>query len=97
MTAPTFQPYLDRGCKLAPKCLACPLPVCKEDMASSLGPGWHTVYQAPMRAQRDAAIRTKRTTEGTTAKDLAVEFQLTERTIYKIFARGVREVANAVG
>jgi len=83
VTVPTFQSYPDRGCKLAPKCLECPLPVCKEDMASN-GRRGLAVVKADIRDERDAAIREQRKNEGSTAKELAAEFELTERTIYRI-------------
>ena len=65
--------YVDAGCSLFPKCLECPLPRCRYDMRK-----WElrkTIRNLKIKQGLD---------EGRTIKELAEEYGLSERTIWRV-------------
>lgn len=38
--APDWNAYPDRGCEIAPRCLECPLPVCRYDLPPKVAGAW---------------------------------------------------------
>lgn len=77
--------YTDTGCELAPKCLECPLPVCKED-----DPMWYVKRIQQRRYDRNVIILDRLKTVGkseTNMLALAAEFKLTTRTLWRIWSK----------
>lgn len=70
--------WRDTGCALAPSCLACPLPYCKEE-----NPG--SIRQLRV-AERDTLIRSE-VLNDIPIDSIAEHWQLTPRTIYRIARR----------
>ena len=75
-----YDHYADTGCEFAPSCLACPLPVCKEDAP----PGWLKRHRR--RLYDSGVVRVIRQ-ESLTAEQAAARFGVTVRSIYRIKAR----------
>ena len=71
--------HADTGCKYSPSCLACPLPVCKED-----DPLW---FQRNRQMVKDLTVWATMQRERLTAEAAAERFSLTTRTIFRIMAR----------
>ena len=71
--------YTDTGCEVAPRCLACPLPVCKYD-----DPGW---LRRENRHDRDIEILQQRD-EGLPVPDIARRFGVSARTVHRVLQRG---------
>uniref|UniRef100_A0A6M3LXX3 Putative transposase n=1 Tax=viral metagenome TaxID=1070528 RepID=A0A6M3LXX3_9ZZZZ len=71
--------YQDTGCELAPSCLNCPFPVCREDDG-------YTV-RAFIKRRRDAEIL-ELCQAGLSVGELAERFGLSERSIWRITAGG---------
>ena len=69
--------YEDHGCEVAPKCLECPLPVCRYTLKGGL--------RAVHNMVRDARIR-ERHAAHTTASAIAVEEGISLRTVYRVLA-----------
>lgn len=67
--------YVDRGCEVAPACLACPLPRCKYDEPSvARVPHW-----VRRRQERIIALRDR----GMTAREIARTVGVSLRTVYR--------------
>lgn len=71
---PEWADYRDDGCELAPSCLACPLPVCKEDV------GGARMLHNYMRAIRIYAFRDA----GGTINDIAWAERVSRRTVFRV-------------
>ena len=69
----------DEGCEYHPTCLTCPFPVCKHD------DDFYDVVLIidEVRDTRDELIR-KRRRDGVMFVDLAKEFGVSERTVYRV-------------
>ena len=78
--------YSDTGCDISPSCLNCPLRQCKYD-----DPGEYRRYK---RGIHTAAILDKIERQSLTVRQTAIEFAVTERTIYRILAES-RPIAAA--
>ncbi len=70
--------YEDTGCDISSSCFTCPLSMCKYDSPAE--------YRRYKRGIHDTAVMTRVQQDGLTIRETAVEFQLTERTIYRILA-----------
>jgi hypothetical protein len=81
---PEYMPYRDEGCDLAPSCLACPFEVCRYDALGGIA--------GLLRSQRDQAIA-RRKQEGLTPTQLANEFNVSIRSIYRVLGPSNRAVA----
>lgn len=82
----TVNYYQDTGCSLAPSCLNCPFPSCREDDALA--------FQAARRKEKDRQVEARCMELGpgffvprNVAAIVAEEFGLTERTVYRIMGR----------
>ena len=75
-----YDHYADTGCELAPSCLACPLPVCIEDVPA----GW---LRRNRRRLYELGIARAITEESLTAEQAAARFRVSPRTIYRIKRR----------
>ena len=71
--------YVDEGCEVSPLCLECPLPQCKYD-----DPYWYQQYR---RAQRDHEVIAAQKHDGMNIRNLAMKFQMSERSIFRILKR----------
>ena len=74
--------HVNTGCSLFPKCLECPLPRCRYDMRAG---GWElrkTIRNLKIKQGLD---------EGRTIKELAEEYGLSERTIWRVVAPRCRK------
>ena len=69
----------DTGCKVAPKCLECPLPQCRYDEP------WG--YQKLLLRQRDQAVIAAMEQDGLNVDQAAERFGLVVRTIYHIMRK----------
>ena len=69
--------WQDTGCEVAPRCLECPLPACRYDVA---GGARHLLNIA-----RDDEIR-QRLSAGESAPAVAARFGLGVRTVYRVNA-----------
>ena len=67
----------DNGCEVAPKCLECPLPVCRYEEPGGL--------RAILNFDRDDRIREKHGTMS--AASLAQEEGVSKRTLYRVLAK----------
>ena len=76
--------YQDTGCEESPSCLACPFPQCKYD-----DPAWFRRYQL---LERDRRVWDALPEEGLPVAEAAERFSVTERTIFRIKARRLREL-----
>lgn len=76
---PEYYPYKDTGCDAYPSCLACPLPRCKYD-----DPGW---LQRERRLLRDRALLSLHGANGRSVEELARDFGISERTVFRIISR----------
>ena len=76
---PEEREYQDDGCDLFPSCLNCPLPVCRYD---ELGRRVHWAKRL-----RDREVLRSYNIEGTSIKELARRFGLSQRTVYRIIRR----------
>ena len=74
--------YIDTGCSLFPKCLECPLPRCRYDMRA-----WEQGLPSMI---RNLKIK-QGLNEGRTIKELAEEYGLSERTIWRVAGRRCRK------
>ena len=72
---PEYRHYRDEGCDLADSCLNCPLQKCIYDE-----PGGR---QRWLKRQRDREIARLFTTEGKGVKELALMFDLSQRTVQR--------------
>jgi hypothetical protein len=72
---PEFCHYKDEGCDLAPSCLDCALPECKED---------RLISTKLTQKRRDAEIIKLHLNEKKSFQELASQFHLTRRRIIKI-------------
>ena len=77
---PETYSYRDDGCEIMSSCLQCPLPQCKYD-----DPGWLTRER---RGQRDEQIREVRTKEKLSVPELAKQFSVSQRTVFRAVQRG---------
>lgn len=73
--APTYDDFPDRGCDLAPSCLACPLPTCRYELPPKQGRAW-------LQRQRFADLLA----EGHTLSECVELMGLTRRTAYRMQA-----------
>ena len=80
---PDYSEYCDQGCDLSPSCLRCPLPKCRHDKQE----GGRRVSKR----LRDLDIFRQRTASGRSISDLAIEFDLSKRTIQRIIRRSSGE------
>jgi len=69
--------YPDRGCDYSPSCLDCPLPICRYDSADR---------SRTALSKRDVKILELRA-QGLSIDQLAREFNLSQRQIYRIVDR----------
>ena len=76
---PEYYPYRDLGCEVSATCLRCPLPQCKYD-----NPGW---LQREKRYDRDRQVIYALHSDGLSAPEAAVRFDLSQRTIFRILKR----------
>lgn len=76
---PEYCQYRDEGCEFAGSCLACPLPRCVLDM-----PGGK---QRWLKGLRDRDVVRRFTAEGSGIKELALIFDVSQRTIQRILKR----------
>lgn len=77
-TLPERYPYFDNGCEVAPKCLQCPLAQCKYDNL-----GWQV---RDVRRRRDEAVRVAYAMRKCTTAEIAAQFHISKRTMYRIIA-----------
>ena len=75
----------DKGCEAAPSCLACPLPQCKDD-----DPRW---YNRLVKRRQDQAIVAALQQDGATQGQVAAQFGVTVRTVFRVQERLYREAA----
>ena len=76
---PEYCRYRDEGCELASSCLNCPLPKCIYDQ-----PGGR---QRWLKRLRDKEMARVFTTEGKGAKELALRFGVSQRTVQRALKR----------
>ena len=76
-------PYRDDGCEIYPSCLSCPLPQCKYD-----DPGW---LQREKRRERDQNIIEAVKRDGVSISEVAAQFSISQRTIFRIMRRSSEE------
>jgi hypothetical protein len=76
-TNPDAINWTDRGCSVRPKCVDCPLPVCRYEV--------HGGYAAIQRPDRDAEIIQRRRA-GAKILELQDRFGLQRRQIFRILA-----------
>lgn len=77
---PTYEDYPDKGCNVAPRCLDCPLPQCKEDVrrAPQAG-GWFSGRRwQPIKA---ALL------QGQQPQDIAAQYQVKPRSVRQLQER----------
>ena len=67
--------YQDNGCELAPKCLECPLPVCKYD-------GYRNAQKKLLREIRDRRIREMKL-GGAAVAEIAESLGVSLRTVFR--------------
>ena len=75
--------YVDDGCEVSPKCLECPLPLCRYD-----DPQGFENWRRRAKRTRDRAMILARVNHGTTAEELAKEHGIVPRTVFRILAKG---------
>lgn len=77
---PEFLNYVDKGCEVAPACLACPLPQCRYD-----GPASDRFAAAMLRrnAERDADILASRAA-GERPRHIAERLGVSRRTVFRV-------------
>lgn len=75
---PEHVDYRDTGCSVAPRCLECPLPVCRYEVPGGL--------RGALTLARDEEIRELRAA-GPTVEQLAARFGVTTRTVRRSLAR----------
>ncbi len=80
-----FYVYRDAGCEISPSCLQCPLPECKYD-----NPRW---ARREKRSERDRQIVYAFRQGGMTAPQVAVQFDISPRTVFRILKRYDEELA----
>ena len=78
---PEYTHYRDNGCDAHPSCLTCPLTRCRYDIARGL--------RTLLNVDRDRRIRELHL-RGATATDLARQFGVSRRNIFRIFQQEVR-------
>ena len=78
---PEEHEYRDDGCDLFPSCLNCPFPVCRYDE-----PGTKVHWAKRL---RDREVLRSYNKEGTSVKELARRYGLSQRTIYRIIRRAL--------
>lgn len=71
--------YRDEGCEISVSCLNCPYPDCIHE-----APGGRQKW---LKAQRDREVCRLYATEGKNAKELALKFGVSQRTIQRIVQR----------
>lgn len=76
---PEHQEYRDGGCELAPCCLRCPLVRCRYDEPGGA--------RRLLLGSRDEALQQRRE-EGAGIDELAREFGLSRRSVFRVLARG---------
>ena len=76
-------PYRDDGCEIYPSCLRCPLPQCKYD-----DPGW---LQREKRRERDQNIIEAVKRDGVSISEVASQFSISQRTIFRIIRKSAEE------
>ena len=76
-------PYRDDGCEIYASCLRCPLPQCKYD-----DPGW---LQREKRRERDQNIIEAVKRDGVSISEVAAQFSISQRTIFRIMRRSSEE------
>jgi hypothetical protein len=76
---PDYSDYRDQGCDLSPYCLKCPLPRCRYDLEPK--------SKRSARMLRDNEIFRQHTAAGKSAAVIALEFDLSKRTIQRIIRR----------
>jgi len=79
---PEYVDYRDSGCDLYASCLKCPLPQCRYEVNGGAS--------AILRNGRDARILAAAGRDGTTVDDLARDFGLSRRTIFRVLERNRR-------
>ena len=80
--APTYEDYPDTGCRLWPKCLTCPFPVCLvEELGAAMS---HVDRQTKeKKPARNAEIRAC-AQDGMKAKEIAIMFGITRTRVHQI-------------
>ena len=76
ITQKPWELYQDTGCNVAPACLECPLETCKYDS------GARPVSSA--QRDRNAAIRKAIRMGKSTTREMAAQWEISERTIFRI-------------
>ena len=79
---PEHGDFRDSGCDLYASCLRCPLPQCRYEVSGGA--------TALLRSGRDASILAAAGRSGTTVDDLARNFGLSRRTIFRVLERDKR-------
>ena len=79
---PEHMDYRDTGCDLYASCLRCPLPQCRYEVNGGA--------TAILRNGRDERILAAAGRRGTTVDDLARDFGLSRRTIFRVLERNRR-------
>lgn len=75
---PEEHPYRDDGCSIAPRCLECPLPRCRYDVAGGA--------RSMLNPVRDAAIAAAYQA-GESIEALEQRFKLSRRTVYRVVSQ----------
>lgn len=78
---PEFHLYTDDGCEVAPRCLECPLPICRYDA----GPGGARSIRNVERNARIIELRAG----GMTPDAIAAEVGTGRRTVFRVLAKRV--------
>ena len=81
---PEHFPYRDDGCEVSPSCLSCPLPICKYD-----DPAW---FQREKQKKKDRRVIAALRGDGLSVQEVAVRFDISQRTIFRILRRWSDEV-----
>lgn len=74
---PELATYIDTGCDVAPRCLACPLPVCRFDVRGGARAILNRTRDPEILAALDA---------GEHADTIAARFHVSRRTVFRIKA-----------
>lgn len=83
---PEHRTYTDEGCSVAPRCLACPLPQCRYDVAG----GARTIRNAARDPQILAAHAA-----GASIDSLVAQFAVKRRTVFRVLRASQKDVSRA--
>lgn len=77
--------HVDDGCEVAPKCLSCPLPECRYDIAPDVVRAELNRAQAQRAAERAATARAM-SAEGRSPQEIAAALGISLRSTYRYLA-----------